>query len=284
MDWRRLLPNIALLGSFTLGTIAPALALPPPNTDRLGKFSLIYEPSDNKLHRALQDGLRKSGLFAKLIDDLNQSNLVLRTDIPVIIRDCGTANAFYNPRDNSVTICNELFLQIAGDLENVTSENLQDSLTDALYVSIFAFYHELGHALIDVLSLPTVGNEEDAADQFAALILINSGDQEIAQKTIVNAATWFATSPEVPAWEQHVPNDKRFYNLVCMVYGSDPREYQSLGRKIPKERADLCPQEFAKINNSWNQLLLPHFLEANRPWSGRAERRSTRNPPAGRIW
>ena len=41
---------------------------------------------------------------------------------------------------------------------------------------IFVFFHELGHALIDVYELPITGREEDAVDQLSTWILTDGTD------------------------------------------------------------------------------------------------------------
>lgn len=58
-------------------------------TNRVGRFSLVYKPSSNELHQALQQGLQQAGLFEIIISGLNNSGLVMRYDIPVVFQDCG---------------------------------------------------------------------------------------------------------------------------------------------------------------------------------------------------
>ena len=137
----------------------------------------------------------------------------------------------------------ELIVQMTEDFAKLNKSSLEDALSDAIYASIFVFYHELGHALIDVLQLPVVGKEEDAVDQFSAIILLNSEAQDLAEKTILNAADWFGIKPKIPAWDEHAPNDVRFYYLVCLVYGSDSQKYQALTKILPSDRANRCSRE-----------------------------------------
>jgi hypothetical protein len=249
--------------------------------NRLGRFEVFYNRSPNKLHRALQEGLQESGLFEMLAAELNNSGLVMRTDIFIKFQDCGEANAFYDPepQNRQIVMCYELITQMAEDFEKLNKSNLEDALLNAIYASIFVFYHELGHALIDVLQLPVVGKEEDAVDQFSAIILLNSGADNLAQKTILNAASWFGIKPKIPGWSEHAPNDVRFYYLVCLVYGSDPEEYEALTKILPQDRANRCPREYEKIAASWSKLLLPHFAEANIPWGSKTPRQSAPNRP-----
>ncbi len=233
---------------------------------RPGDFTLIYKSSDNQLHQAFKEGLEQTKIFQILTDHLIDSGLIMRTDVTIIFRDCGEANAFYRPDNYSITMCYDLISQVAYDLQKINQNPTpEEALLNSLYASIFVFYHELGHALIDILELPAVGKEEDAVDQFSAFMLINSGDKELSDEAIFNAAVWFGQNPDVPAWDEHAPNDVRFYNLLCLVYGSNPSEYPQLVEYL-NNRADRCDEEFKKAWDSWNQLLLPHFAKRGITW------------------
>ena len=249
--------------------------------NRRGKFEVFYNRSPEKFHQALQQGLQTSGLFEILVAALNNSGLVMRTDIPINFQDCGEANAFYDPspENRQIVMCYELIVQMTEDFAKLNKSSLEDALSDAIYASIFVFYHELGHALIDVLQLPVVGKEEDAVDQFSAIILLNSEAEDLAEQTILNSAAWFGMKPKIPAWDEHAPNDVRFYYLVCLVYGSDSKKYQALTKILPSDRANRCSREYEKIANSWTKLLLPHFAEANIPWGSQTPRQSSPRRP-----
>lgn len=249
--------------------------------NRAGKFTVFYNRSPEKIHQALRQGLQESGLFEILATGLNNSGLVMRHDIPISFQDCGEANAFYDPdpENRQIVMCYELIVEMTEDFAKVNKSSLEEALSDAIYASIFVFYHELGHALIDVLELPIVGKEEDAVDQFSAIILLNSEEKDLAENTILNAATWFGIKPKIPAWDEHAPNDVRFYYLVCLVYGSDTEKYEALTKILPSDRANRCPREYEKIANSWNKLLLPHFAKANIPWGSQTPRQSSPRRP-----
>jgi hypothetical protein len=255
----------------------------------VGNFVLLYKPSANQTYQSIQNLLRQSRLFESLVNDLNSSGLVLRRDVPVTLQDCGTANAFYSPKDKSITMCHELFVEVAADLQKLSNSSLEEALESSIYASIFVFYHELGHALIDILALPSVGKEEDAVDQFAVYSLMQSGTPELVQKTVLNAAIWFKSNPEIPAWAEHAPNDVRFYNLVCLVYGSNPDGYQFLLKYLPEPRAVRCPKEYTRMAGGWYKLILPHIAQGPRPWGNGTTNTPRPNPGQstvrpGRRW
>ena len=139
----------------------------------------------------------------------------------------------------------------------------QDAFVESNILGIF--YHELGHALIDIEGLPIYGQEEDAAD-VASIFLIDAFFQEADALALAeHAALGFSAEAkerkssggEVAWWDVHGPDEQRFYNTVCLFYGADPGERRGYARKLglPEERADYCPEEFDQANHSWGALL-----------------------------
>lgn len=149
-------------------------------------------------------------------------------------------------------------------------------------VVMFVFLHELGHALIDLLDLPVVGREEDAADEFATLMLLEAaqelrqaGEQQQAETVVdavVNAALswrlmWKGMEPrlaagrhDLPWWDEHSLHIQRFYNIVCMIYGSDPERFARLAEHagLPEKRRAQCPHDYAQHRRAWEKLGAPY--------------------------
>ncbi|WP_299648668.1 DUF4344 domain-containing metallopeptidase [uncultured Tateyamaria sp.] len=118
------------------------------------------------------------------------------------------------------------------------------------------FYHELGHALIDILQLPVFGQEEDAADVASILLIDGFYDEDAAQALAYDTAFGFlgeAAVNDVPYWDTHGPDEQRFYNTVCLFYGANPdaREGFATDLGLPEERAETCPEEFELALDSW---------------------------------
>lgn len=57
---------------------------------------------------------------------------------------------------------------------------------------IATLYHELGHALIDVLQLPVLGKEEDAADHLSVILMNDIWDEDSAAVVSASDATAYA--------------------------------------------------------------------------------------------
>lgn len=145
-----------------------------------------------------------------------------------------------------------LFCLLAGA---ATADEEREVFVEANLLGIF--YHEFGHALIDVLGLPVFGQEEDAAD-VASILMINAFfDEETAQDLAYDAAFGFLGEAEIADdtvyWDVHGPDEQRFYNTVCLFYGANPdaREEFANDMGLPEDRALTCPEEFELANDSW---------------------------------
>ena len=76
-----------------------------------------------------------------------------------------------------------------------TAFDMPEDEAEAQFVTsnvLAAFYHELGHALIDVLQLPVLGKEEDAADTLSALLVHDIWDESSATQIIYDTASSYA--------------------------------------------------------------------------------------------
>jgi len=130
---------------------------------------------------------------------------------------------------------------------------------------ISTFYHELAHALIDIMELPVLGQEEDAADVFSVVmvdrlfdeaeaIAINSG---AARGFEVDAIKMRSRGHEWDWTDEHGPDMQRYYNIVCLTYGSAPERRADFAEQmgLPEGRAEICESEFALAKNSWGLVI-----------------------------
>lgn len=206
--------------------------------------------------------VKNSHLLEDAADKLNRA-LSLPRDVFMRTKDCNEANAFYDANDRSITICYELmdhFFKIfrsAGESEDKAYAKMNDAVR-------FVFLHELGHALIDQYNLPVAGNEEDAADRCSAYINLKElGDDGV--RAVYAAADAFAIESKQgdnskrSLADEHLLREQRFYNSLCMIYGSDPEKHSRIveGGYLPKERAVKCPGEYKRAVESWVSLLEP---------------------------
>lgn len=127
------------------------------------------------------------------------------------------------------------------------------------------YYHELGHALIDVLQLPVLGREEDAVDALSTLLIHDIWEEESATEMMRDVAYgWLwsdARSTEEgddPAyWDTHSLDLQRHYTQLCLFYGADPEHRAELidEFELPEERAEGCAEEYELAAESWDAML-----------------------------
>lgn len=127
------------------------------------------------------------------------------------------------------------------------------------------FYHELGHAVIDVEDLPIFGQEEDAADVFSIYMIDAIYEAAPATDFAYDTARGFMAEAQLADrngeeedWSgMHGPSEQRYYNTVCLFYGADPNGRSRFARDmgLPMERAATCPEEFDQADHSWGRVL-----------------------------
>jgi hypothetical protein len=183
-------------------------------------------------------------------------------DILIGYDECGEPNAFYDPEKKQVTVCYELAedLYEAFRADYKTNEELDEIVSNA---STFVFFHEVGHALVDVYDLPITGREEDAVDQLSVLVLADGSDE--GDQTVLDAARSFAGESqaeldELAFADEHSFDRQRFYNIICLLYGKNRQKFASLVKDgtLPEGRAERCGDEYARADKAWDVLLAPY--------------------------
>ena len=212
--------------------------------------------------------LQDNTLLEDLADDINES-LILPSDVELIGAECGEANAFWDPENDSVTLCYE---DVDLALATFTEDGSPDPTASALNSEIATFYHEVGHMVISLYDLPVTGREEDVADQLAAYVLLAPGDDGRPDPDSVQAVKDFARTFQALGDQRaelgaddfadvHSLDETRTYNLQCWIYGADPDANADLVGEgaLPQERADGCEDEYLQLDNAWSTLLEPHL-------------------------
>lgn len=253
-------------------------AKPKRHIARLGKqarekghLRFAYGKTANPDYKELQKIFKDERFFEEVVENLDQS-LILPNDIQISLAECGEVDAHFDPEDDSVHLCYEMlehFLQMFGTEAGAqTDEEFEEAGGKAVAALVFVFYHELGHALVDVYELPITGREEDAVDQLATVMLLETWEGEDSELAITASAEWFDTSsveregdPDMA--DEHSLDEQRYYNLLCWTYGSDPDYFSDYVEdwELPAERAERCPSEYEQISRAWNTLLGPHMVE-----------------------
>ncbi|HXG45762.1 MAG TPA: DUF4344 domain-containing metallopeptidase [Gemmatimonadales bacterium] len=227
-----------------------------------GSIRVGYAQSPQPQHERIRRSLEQWRGFEMAAAELD-SALLLPQNLDVWFADCGQSNAFYLPAARQVVVCYELVNDL---IQGFAPYLRSDSALEAAvwHTTFFVFYHEIGHALIHMLDLPTTGREEDAVDQLATLVLLNGGD--VGREAALHGASWFwlnsrGRGRRAPAWDAHALDEQRYYNIICWVYGSNPAAHRALlesGWGLPRDRAERCPAEFARMAKAWASVLEEH--------------------------
>ena len=229
-----------------------------------GSVTLHFREPKSDRFDAMRDELQASGVFQAAVDELDD-HLILPQNLSVEFAECGVANAFYHPDRVTIQMCYELVERHAwGAYRRYRADS---AAAVAVYQSVlFMFYHEVGHALVHLFSLPITGREEDAVDQLAAWVLLEAGPDG-RDAALQGALTFLDGSTTrgraTPSWDTHSLDRQRYYNLVCWIYGSNPAAHSELlrgGWGLPRARAQSCEYEYQRLRSAWEELLVGRFI------------------------
>jgi hypothetical protein len=260
----RLFLAVLIMVSASLHTdFASAAKTPKLKADRI---QISYVAPKNPAHEPVYRLLKERQLLEKFQKFL--SPLRLPKALQLKLQGCdGVSNAWYE--DDAITICYEYIDDI---LKSAPKETTPAGVTrsDAIVgPTLEVVLHEVGHAVFDYLGVPVLGREEDAADQFAAYLLLQFAKAD-ARRLIVGVA--FAYSVDAarpitkknPFADEHGFPQQRFYNLLCMAYGADEKLFADLVEKghLPKERAEGCAGEYEQVDGAMTKLIRPYIDQA----------------------
>jgi hypothetical protein len=210
---------------------------------------------------------------ARVLEKLAGALTFIRLPVPLRLRldECGESNAWYDEGEHVATFCYEWLEELARDPATGVDEAEIARDESVLGPVVFMYLHEVGHAVIDLLKLPVLGREEDAADQLATVILLRI-DPRGPHGPLGAAARLFARSAEIGSVEKseladsHSLDGQRYYNLLCLAYGSDPDAYAEFAgeEQLPPDRAEECEREYHAVAHAVHKLLSSHLAAERR--------------------
>ncbi len=202
----------------------------------------------------------------QVLEELKQFLLPLRLPRKLTVQfdQCGAMTRPYKAQ-GPATVCYELVEQI----ERIATKSNADTRDMVVAGTVVqAVFHELAEAIFDILGVPVWGRKEDAADRLAGFLMAQFGD-EIAYQTIIGTAIFFADSGKTWTGSQFAavdsPEAQRYYNYLCMAYGSDPKTFEYLAKAekdkepiLPERRAARCKGEFEQVRKAFNLRIMPY--------------------------
>jgi hypothetical protein len=132
--------------------------------------------------------------------------------------------------------------------------------------TVEVFLHEIAHAIFNLLKVPILGREEDAADWVADYVILHL-DDDIARQVVEGVGHMYAheMKDQTPGLAQfanvHGVSAQRFFNLLCMAYGKDPKLFADLTEKgyLPASRAESCGDEYNQVDHAFKKLIYPYI-------------------------
>lgn len=255
-------------------TIAAAMFLATMNAtssvdaaprSRPNQIKYEYVRPKDPSHQAIHDQMKQG----QALEHLQQLLSPLRLPYPLTLKVAGCDGAIDAWYENDVvTLCYELLAEI---LKSATTRDLPAGVSRAdtiLGPALDVFLHETGHAVFDMLQIPVLGREEDAADQFSAYIMLRLSKDE-ARRMILGAAYHRATN--IPPLETESARDKfsdehslpaqRAFNVLCIAYGADKKLFSDIVEKdlLPKQRAETCEIDYDDVTFAMTTLIGPHI-------------------------
>jgi Putative metallopeptidase len=269
---RRLAKLVARLAAFTCALVSagPLAGAQPAREERI---VIDYVEPLNPAHRPIHD-LLKAEQALERVRELLVPVRWPRT-LRLELKGCdGEANAWYE--EAVVTVCYEYLDDM---WRSANSRRRPPTITrEDAFVGPFAdtFLHEASHALFDLLKIPLLGREEDAADQLAAYYVLQF-PKEKKRRLILGGAYAYASELRVRTArdlsrlrfhvgrhitfaDEHGTPAQRLYNLLCVAYGSDRELFADVVEKgyLPPGRAEICEDEYRQIDFAYRTLIAPH--------------------------
>jgi hypothetical protein len=257
---RRNLVGLSLVLTAACLSTTPAAADPQPQ-----RILAEYVQPTNPAHQHLYERVKERRVLEKLQEIFSPFRLPVHLTFKTVGCD-GKSNAWY--QHPTITLCYEYLDDI---LKSIPKETTPAGVTpmDALDGQFFyVVAHEFGHAVFDLLDIPSFGRSEDVADQFSTYIMLQFGKDE-ARRLVSGAAYSYrnfvqSSASIVPLQaysDLHGLPAQRFFNLLCMAYGADPILFADVVEKkfLPKERAADCNREYHQVAYAFQQLIHPHI-------------------------
>ena len=240
--------------------VAVAAEDPKPN-----RIKIEYVAPKDPAHLPIYNMIKEQKALEKLQEIFAPFKFPIDVNLKTTGCD-GVSNAWY--QRPTLTICYEYLADIR---KTLPTETTADGITprDAVIGQFFyVVAHEMGHASFDLLNIPLFGRPEDAADQFAAYMMLQLGKNQ-ARRLIAGAAYSYkdyvenkrVTVPQTAFADVHGAPMQRFYNLLCIGYGADREAFSDLVTKgyLPESRAPSCRVEYGEVNFAFQQLIVPQL-------------------------
>jgi hypothetical protein len=259
---------LSVSSSLIIPSSATAEQQAPPDLKNVNILVDYYEPR-NPAFLPLYQKMKQRQVLENLSQFLApvQWPKTLRLLMKQCPQGVQSPEVFYNPIEYSITVCYQWFPFLGSFHPPESFATRQETIVGGLVGIVL---HEAGRAVFDMLRVPRLGSDEDAADQVASFVGLQFG-KDVA-RTVVKGTyyVWdtydyyirannrqynFAGRASVPP--------QRAYNALCIAYGGDPATFKDmvdkglLNRVLSADRAGNCADEYQQVAYAFDKTIKP---------------------------
>jgi hypothetical protein len=269
MKVKRLSVRVLLVIVTTFFLMVTTSAIPALAKSKTNQIKIEYEVPKNPEHQYIYKLIKERDVLGRLKKFL--SPFRLPTPVMFVMTGCdGDASVEYG--DGEIVFCYEYIDELFDNRPEETTPNGVEPMDAFVGPFLDTALHEFAHALFDILFIPILGREEDAADQVAAYIYLRLSDVEVKRLVYGTAYNYLMVQTKTAdsaqtakefleySSETHSFPSQRAYNLLCVANGSKPKLFSDVISKgyLPKERVEVCIEEFEQLQQAYKDLIEPH--------------------------
>jgi hypothetical protein len=243
--------RVLLVVATTFFLMVATSAMPAIAKSKTNQIKIEYELPKIPEHQEIYKLFKERDVLGRMKKFL--SPFRLPTPVTFIIMGCdGDASAAYG--DGEIMFCYEYIAELFDNKPETTTLSGVEPMDAVVGPFLDTTLHEFAHALFDILFIPILGREEDAADQVAAYIYLKLSDVEVKRLVYGTAYNYLAVQAKTADSAQtakeflqdssgaHSFPSQRAHNLLCVAYGAKPKLFSDV---ITKGHLPRCELRFA---------------------------------------
>jgi hypothetical protein len=230
-----------------------------------------YEPRNRALFQQYER-LQKRRVLENMSEFL--APVKWPTRLRLLMKECPptipSPQVFYTKTDRSLTVCYQWFgpLRLIAQRTPRAFASQQEIIVGGL---VGTMLNAAALATIDLLNVPVLGSEVDAADQIAAFTALQFGDQVARAVVKGTYRVWKHHDDEIVASQR--PYDfassaglprQRMYTVLCIAYGGAPKLFRNFidSGDLLSGRAENCNAEFTQAREAFHKTILKRVDES----------------------
>lgn len=264
--WALRTAGLTLAFAVVCGTAASVKAQSSPKLHN-DKIAIDYIEPRNPGFLPLYQKLQERTVLERLSEFL--APVQWPKKLRLAMKECPAATpwpyVFYSKLDYSLTVCYQWFGFLHRLRPPPAFATQQQVIVGGLVGIVL---HESARAAFDMLEGPVLGSESDAADQAAAFVALQFGDQ--TAQTVIKGTYFVWKAYDNLYVTQNIQYDyaapssvprQRMYNTLCMGYGGAPAIFKNFieqGDLLPAGRAAGCEQEYEQAKFAFDRTIAGH--------------------------